>query len=67
MKINELQKQVINNAREERDQLEAHFKKAEQKLIDLLFASTGQSGFSGYEIKEDELILKFPEVKEEVK
>jgi hypothetical protein len=60
MKINQLTKEVIERAASERIQAENLFKQKNQELITLLIATTGEQGFNGYEIKEDELILKFP-------
>lgn len=69
MKINELQKQTIEKAANKRAQLEKMLNDSTQELIDILFATTGQSGFSGYSIKEDELSLQFPKqpIQEQVK
>jgi hypothetical protein len=63
MKINETTKVTINTVRSERDQLQKEFISKDKELRKLLMAVSGQEGFIDYEIKEDELILKFPEKK----
>lgn len=69
MKINDVQKQTIEAAAKERSEAENLFREKNQALINILFATSGQQGFNGYEIKEDELIMRFPKepFKEKVK
>ncbi len=66
MKINGLTKEIIQTVANKRAQAEYAFKQANEELINLLISTTGEQGFNGYEIKEDELILKFP-IQEEIK
>ncbi len=65
MKINAVTKEIIQKVSKERLQAENLYKQKDRELTNILMSVTGQEGFTAYEIKEDELILKFPEVKEE--
>jgi hypothetical protein len=64
MKINAITKEAILKCDQELHNLEAKYKEKEKEVVRLVSCVTGEKGFIGYEIKEDELILKFPDVKE---
>ena len=66
VKVNGVQKKIINCLISEREALIKSFNAKQQEIINTLIAISGTEGFNDFDFKEDELILKFTAKTEEV-